>query len=57
MGSAADQRAVLGVDGALAIEVVIMLRDFQHSLARHILPAQHVLEERDHLVVALRASE
>ena len=52
-----DQRPVLIVDRALAAEVVIVLGDLQHSLARNVLSAQHVLKERNHIVRPFRTSE
>ena len=52
-----DERAGLFVDGALAAEVAIVLRHFEHALTRHILPAQYVLEERDHVLLLLRPAK
>ena len=49
--------AILIVDGAAAVEVIIMLGHFQHPLARHIPPAQDVFEKRNHVFVFLRTAE
>ena len=54
---AGDQGASLIVDRALAIEMMIMLRDREHSLARNVAPAQHILEERNYVVGLLRSAE
>jgi len=52
-----DQSAVLFVDGALAAKVVVVFRNFQHALPRHIFPAQHILQERDDVFRTLRATK
>ena len=52
-----DQSPVLVVDRALAAEVLIVLGDFEHSLAGHVPPAEHVFEKRDHIVRAVGAAE
>src|SRR5690242_9939045 len=52
-----DQYAVLFVDGTLAAEVMVVLCNFEHPLARNIAPAQHVFEERNDVVRLLRTAE
>ena len=52
-----DQLAVLGVDRADAAEQVVVLRDLEQPLARDAASARHVLEERQHVVRALRPAE
>ena len=52
-----DQVADLVVDGAPAVEVIIMLGHLHHPLAGDVPPAQHVLQERDHVVLLLRPPE
>ena len=45
-----DQLPVLLVDRADAAEVLVVLGDFEHPLARHVLAAEHVFEKRQHVV-------
>ena len=45
------------VDGALAIEVVVVLGDRKHALARDISSTQHVFEEWDDIFPGFRATE
>src|SRR5882724_2379205 len=52
-----NQVPVLFVDGALAIEMVVMLRDAQHALARDILPAQYIFQKRDDIRLLLRTAK
>ena len=52
-----DQCAILFIDGTLPAEVVIVLRNLEHPLARHVLTAEHVLEEREDVFFALRPSK
>jgi len=52
-----DQSAILFVDGALAAEAVVVFRNFQRALPRHIFPAQHILKERDDVVRPLRPTK
>ena len=52
-----DQRAVLRVDRADAVELRVVLRDLLEPLARDVAAARHVLEERDHVVDPLRPAE
>jgi hypothetical protein len=37
--------------------MVIMFGDFEHPLARHVPPAQHVFEERNYVFTLLRSPE
>ncbi len=37
-----NQFAILIVNGAAAVEMIIMLRHFEHPLARNVAPAQDV---------------
>ena len=48
---------VLGVDRAPAAEVVVVLRHLQHSLPRNVAAAEHVFQERHHIVGAIWAAE
>ena len=52
-----DQSAVMIVDGALAVEVMIVLGDFEQALAGHIPPAQNVFEKRHYVIRLLRPTE
>src|SRR5580704_12350871 len=52
-----DQFAVVIVDRALAAEMIIMLRDGQHPLARYIAPAQDILKKRYDVVRLFGPSE
>ena len=45
-----DQFASLLVDRALAVEMVVVLGDREHALARNIPSAQNVFEEWNHIV-------
>src|SRR5882672_1003431 len=51
------QVPILFVDGAFAIEVVVMLRDVQHALARDILSAQNIFQKRDDVRLLLRTAK
>ena len=52
-----DQLSALLVDRAHPAEKLVMLRDLEHPLARHVLAPQHVLEERHHVVGAFGPAE
>src|SRR5271166_1952250 len=52
-----NQLSRLLVNGALALEVVVVLGHGQHALARNIATAQHVLKKRNHLFTRLRSAE
>ncbi len=52
-----DQFPRLLVDGALAVEMVVVLGDGQHAFARNISSAQNIFEERNHLVRRFRTAE
>ena len=52
-----DQLAVLAVDRADAAEALVVVRHLLEPLARDVAAARHVLEERHHVVHALRAAE
>ena len=51
-----DQFADLLVDGTLAIEVIIMLRDRQQTLVRNIPSAQHIFEKGNDVIAGFRAA-
>ena len=38
----ANQRAILIVNGAASIEMIIMFRDFEHTFARNIAAAKNI---------------
>ncbi len=52
-----NQLAVLFVDRANAIEVVVVFCDLQHAFSRDRFSAEHIFEERDHIFVAFGPSE
>src|SRR5205807_1750904 len=52
-----DQRAVLGIDRSLPIELVIVLGDLEHALARNVPATQYVFKERNDVFTPLRSSE
>ena len=52
-----NQRADLRVDRADAAEMVVVFGDFQHSLARHIAPAEHILQKRHDVIGTFRTAE
>ena len=52
-----DQGAALVADGALPAKVQVVLGHLSLALVAHGLAAQHVLEERQHLVGTLGAAE
>ena len=52
-----DQFSRLLIDRTLAIEVVVVFRDGEHSLARDVASAEHVFEEGNHVVVAFGTAE
>ncbi len=52
-----DQCTVLIVDRAPAIEVIVMFRDGEHALARHVAAAQYILEKRHDVVRLFGSSE
>src|SRR6185312_11156712 len=52
-----DQVAALAVDGADAIEVVIVFGDFEQALAGDVAAAEDVFEERDDILALFRAAE
>ena len=52
-----DQLPILIVDRALAAEVVVVLGDFEHPLARHVAAAEHVFQKRQHVVRAVGPAE
>src|ERR1043165_7081095 len=52
-----DQIPVLLIDRTDAAKHLVMLRDLEHPLARHVAPAQDVLEERNDIVHAFRSAE
>ena len=56
-GQCGDQFARLLVDGTLAVEMVVVLGDGEHALARDIASAQHVFEERNDIVVTLQVRQ
>src|SRR5262249_54371656 len=51
------QGAVLGVEGADAAKMLIMLGDGQQTLARNIAPAKDVFQEGNDLVGTFRSTE
>ena len=52
-----EQCEILLVDRALAAEMMVVLGDFQHPLARHVSAAEHVLQERHHVIGAVGTAE
>jgi len=52
-----EQGPVLFVDRAAAAEVLVVLGHLQHALARYVAAAENVLEEREHVVGAVRTAE
>ncbi len=52
-----EQLAVLLVDRTDTTKLLVVLRNFHHPLSRHVLAAQHVLQKRNHIVRAFRATE
>ena len=52
-----EQRTVLLVDRAFAVEMVVVLGDLEHSFARHIAAAQHVLQKWHDVVGPIRPAE
>src|SRR6202140_1991131 len=52
-----DQVACLLVDGAFAIEVVVVLGHREHALTWNVASAQHIFEEWDDILPGFRATE
>src|SRR6267154_4343421 len=52
-----NQFARLLVDRAPALEVVIMFRNLEHSFARNVPSAQHVLEEGKYVFLRFRTTK
>src|SRR4051812_23337630 len=52
-----EQRTILRIDRADAAKMIIMLRDLQHSLARHVSAAKHVFQKRQHILAPLRTAK
>ena len=61
MFRAAAQRGheltILVVDGAAAVEVVIVPGYFEHALAGNVAAAQHVFQERNHVFMFFGTTE
>ena len=52
-----DQRAILIVDRASAVEMIIVLRYFEHPLAWNVAATQNVLKKRNDVGVFFRSAE
>ena len=52
-----DEGAVLSVDGADAVEVLVVFGDFHHSFAWNVLASQHILQKWKDFIRAFRATE
>src|SRR6185503_11033207 len=52
-----DQVSVLFVNRADATKHLVMMRDLQHALVRHISTSQHVLQKRNHVIHSLWTTE
>ena len=48
-----EERPVLLVDRALATEMLVVLRHFQHPFPRDVSPAEHVFQKRHHVIRAI----
>jgi hypothetical protein len=52
-----NEFATLLVDGADAIEVIVVFSDFQQSFAGHGFATEDIFEERDHIIAFLRTTK
>ncbi len=52
-----NQSPILGIQRADAAEMGVVLGHCQHSLAWHILAAQHIFQKRHHIGRAFRSAE